>query len=93
MNGITAKQYYLIKKNSYKIFYEKEVKNMSKKLKILEEIIEKIENSIFKEYLLNLREEEFGINKGRNFLSNKYEEIEEFYKIHEKDEVYENKNS
>jgi hypothetical protein len=66
---------------------------MSKKLKILEEIIEKIENSIFKEYLLNLREEEFGINKGRNFLSSKYEEIEEFYKIHEKDEVYENKNS
>ncbi|RDI90867.1 hypothetical protein Ob7_07350 [Thermosipho africanus Ob7] len=66
---------------------------MSKKLKILEEIIEKIENSIFKEYLLNLREEEFGINKGRNFLSNKYKGIEEFYKIHKKDEVYENKNS
>ncbi|ONN27476.1 hypothetical protein XJ44_03980 [Thermosipho affectus] len=66
---------------------------MSKQFKILEKIIETIEDSIFKEYLLSLIGEEFGINERRDYLRNKYDEIVDFYKTHEKGEKYENKNS
>ena len=66
---------------------------MSKQFEILEKIIEAIEDSIFKEYLLNLRGEEFGMNERRDYLRNKYDEIVDFYKAHEKGEKYENKNS
>ena len=66
---------------------------MSKQFEILEKIIKTIEDSIFKEYLLNLREEEFGMNERRDYLRNKYDEIVDFYKAHEKGEKYENKNS
>ncbi|MBO8139954.1 MAG: hypothetical protein H0Z22_05730 [Thermosipho sp. (in: Bacteria)] len=66
---------------------------MSKQFEILEKIIKTIEDSIFKEYLLNLRGEEFGMNERRDYLRNKYDEIVDFYKAHEKGEKYENKNS
>jgi len=66
---------------------------MSKQIEVLEKIIETIEDSIFKEYLLNLRGEEFGMNERRDYLRNKYDEIVDFYKAHGKCEKYENKNS
>ena len=66
---------------------------MSKQFEILEKIIKTIEDSIFKEYLLNLKGEEFGMNERRDYLRNKYDEIVDFYKAHEKGEKYENKNS